>query len=284
MQVVGDGGLLAVVAHVGVDDLPQGGGAVVEGGLGGAPVVGDVLVDARDRQVPVPLGGAHGDGRAHLGARRPGLVVGQGDLVLSGGGASGHVLHGEGAVVADVDEHRLPVSALRAHLVAAAQHGGVLGDAVVGGQGALHGGQVLGAGAHVDAQVRLAHAQVGGDTGVVQGGGDVDRQHHGEGAQRQDAEQQGVGGAQRLAHPEPLLDGHAPGGGQAPPVAAPAQGAAGPGPQGLDGGDRLHAPQGGPGEADNGSGQPHHHDDGQAHAPDGGGGRAQVEQGRGSER
>ena len=45
---------LVLVVHIGVDDLPQRRGAVVESGLGGQPVVGDVLVDARDREVFVP--------------------------------------------------------------------------------------------------------------------------------------------------------------------------------------------------------------------------------------
>ena len=43
-QVVGDGAGLVLVVHIGVDDLPQRRGAVVESGLGGQPVVSDVLV------------------------------------------------------------------------------------------------------------------------------------------------------------------------------------------------------------------------------------------------
>ena len=46
------------------------------------PVVGDVLVDTRDRQVLVTVGGADGDRGALLGARVLGLAVGQGDLAV----------------------------------------------------------------------------------------------------------------------------------------------------------------------------------------------------------
>ena len=268
---MGDAVGLVLVVHIGVDDLPQRRGAVVESGLGGQPVVGDVLVDARDREVPIPLRRPHGDGGALLGAGGPGLAVGQGDLAVGGGAAAGDVPHGKGLVIADVDEHRLPRAAARGHLVVAAQHGGVPADPGVGVDRPLHGGQVLDPGAHVDAQIRPADTQVGGDPRVAQGGGDVGRQHHGDGAQRQDAQQQRVGGAQGLARPEPHLDRKPAHTGQPPPLAARAQSPAGPAAQGFDRRDAPDAPQGGPRGGDDGRGQHQDREDGQSQAPDGGG-------------
>ena len=151
VQVAGEGAGLVRGVGIGVDDLPQRGSAVVEGGLGGLPVVGDVLVYARDREVLVPVGGLHGDRGSLLGARGLGLAVGQGDLVVRGGTMSGDVLHGEGSVIPDIDDHRLPAATTRGHLVTAAQYRGVPGDTGIGVDLLLHRGQVLDPGAHIDA-------------------------------------------------------------------------------------------------------------------------------------
>ena len=245
------------------------------------PVVGDVLVDTRDCQVLVAVGGADGDRGTFLGARVLGLTVGQGDLVVGGGGAPGEVLHGEGLMVPDINERRLPAAGGSGHLVAAAQHRGVPGDAGVGVDGLLHGGQVLDPGAYVDTQIGPTGPQVGGHTWVAQSRGDIRRQHHGEGAQRQDTEHQGVGGAQCLARPEPHLDRKAAKGGQSPALPAWAQGGAGAAAQGLDGRDAADAPQSQPGKADDSERQNQNREDRQPHAPQGGRGPAQVEGRRG---